>query len=162
MAAPRCSICSSPHRDAVNEALVAGRSQGSLCREFGFSTSAMCRHWKRHLPQALVAARDAEIVADADGLVADIEALREKARSVAERAERAGELRTVLLAVREQTRIVELLARLAGELKTGNTTNVLIAPEWLGVREALFRALAPFPEARAAASGALLEIEAPA
>jgi hypothetical protein len=40
------------------------------------------------------------------------------------------------------------------------TVNVLASAEWLVVREAVFGALTPYPEARAVVSGHLLELEA--
>lgn len=56
--------------------------------------------------------------------------------------------------------LLQLVARLIGELDERPTVNVLVAPEWLGVRAALLEALLPFPEARASVAWALLKLEA--
>jgi len=43
-----------------------------------------------------------------------------------------------------------------------NVTNILIAPQYISLRVELVRALAPFPEARAAVASALHELESKA
>lgn len=55
---------------------------------------------------------------------------------------------------------VELLAKLMGQLDERPQVNVLVAPQWLEVREALLTALLPYPEVRVAVAGALLALEA--
>jgi hypothetical protein len=105
-------------------------------------------------------AHDAETVASADGLVGDIQGLREKAQRICAKAERDGDGRLALQGVRELTRIVELLARMQGELHTGSTVNFVVAPEWLAVRGVIFNALAGFPEARTRVADELRQIEA--
>jgi hypothetical protein len=161
--ASQCTICRSKDRDEVNAALVAGHiPRAQLCAKYHFTQSSMHRHYHRHLPQALAKAHDAETVASADGLVGDIQGLRAKAERIGKEAERAGDGRLALQAVRELTRIVELLARMQGELHTGNTTNIVVAPEWLAIRGVIFSALAGFPEARTRVANELLQIEATA
>ena len=51
--------------------------------------------------------------------------------------------------------LVELLAKLVGELDERPQVSLHLAPEWLAVRAALLEALAPYPEARAAAAARL-------
>ena len=55
---------------------------------------------------------------------------------------------------------LELIAKLLGELDERPQINVLLTPEWARVRGVLVEALAPFPEARAAAAAALVAAEA--
>ena len=93
------------------------------------------------------------------GAEAQVETLRQKATRIGDKAEKAGDLRTALQGVRELVRIVELLARLQGELQEAPIVNILLLPEWVQVQTVLLAALAPFPDARAAAAQALLELD---
>lgn len=54
---------------------------------------------------------------------------------------------------------LELLAKLMGQLDERAQVNVLLAPEWLALRSALFQALAPYPAARQAVAQRLLTLE---
>lgn len=55
---------------------------------------------------------------------------------------------------------IELLAKLIGELDERPQVNILVSPEWIAVRTAVLEALAPHPQARAAVTGRLLQLEA--
>lgn len=50
---------------------------------------------------------------------------------------------------------LELLSKLTGELDERPQVTVLTSPEWLELRSQLFEALAPYPDARAAAANRL-------
>jgi hypothetical protein len=87
----------------------------------------MFRHRQEHLPRALVKAKDATDVTQADTLLGKITQLEEEARRLGKKAEDDGDLRTAMTAIRELVRIVELLAKIQGELKEpgGTTVNVV-------------------------------------
>lgn len=112
-----------------------------------------------HIAHRLAQAHEAAEVAQADDLLAQLQALRAKAIDLLEQAERAGDLRTALLGVREARATIELLAEMEGEIDRRPQVNVLVAQEWLSLRSALFEALAPYPEARTAVAGRLLALE---
>lgn len=50
---------------------------------------------------------------------------------------------------------LELLAKLTGELKEAQQVNILVMPEWLGLRDRLLEALMPHPDALEAVIDAL-------
>ena len=60
------------------------------------------------MPVALAKARDAQKVADAEGLLGQIQKLTAEARKIKSMAEDKGDLRTALSAIRELVRMVEL------------------------------------------------------
>lgn len=156
----RCTVCAHEARDAINEALVSGTRQCELVARYGLSKHAISRHSLHHIPAKLAKAREAMEVAEADNLLGLVLEHQATARRIAKDAEATGEKRTVLLAVRELLRIVELQAKLAGQLSDGPTVNVVLAPQWLEVRNAMLVALSPYPEARTAVAARLLELEA--
>jgi hypothetical protein len=156
----RCSVCTHPQVEKINAALVAGdASVRSLASLYAVSESALRRHKSNHLPATLARAQDAAEVANADGLLNQVEDLRSKAYSILLKAEAAGDLRTALAAIREARGCLELLARLLGELQEQPVINILLSPQWVTIRTVLLDALTPFPEARVAAAAALLEVD---
>jgi len=102
------------------------------------------------------AANEATLAAD---LLAKVAALEADAKRLGAQAEKAGDLRTALGAVRELVRIVELLAKLRGELDERPQVNILVSAQWQNIRRTLLVALEPYPQARAAVSESLLELE---
>jgi hypothetical protein len=118
------------------------------------------RHRGNHLPAAMAHAQAAAEVAQADGLLGQLQQLQADARRIGSKAEDAGDLKTALMGVRELVRIVELTAKMVGELDDRPQVNVLLAPEWTTVKVTLLAALRPFPEARIAVAQRLASLEA--
>ena len=152
-----CTICTHPQREAIDAALAVGEPNRRIAAQYGLSEASVRRHKAEHLPAHLTQAQQAQDVAQADDLLAQLEALRRDAGRIGAKAERVSEFSPALLACREQARIIELLLKVAGELAEGPTVNILVSPEWVALRTVLLQALGPYPEARAAAARALLE-----
>ena len=151
-----CSVCAHAEREAIDRALVAGAAPFALARRYSsLSEPALRRHKGEHLPATLVKAREAAAVAQADDLLGQVRELRDQALGILTKAERAGDLKTALLAIREARATLELLAEMEGELSRSPVVNLLVAPEYIAVRTRLLVALAPYPEARIAAAEAL-------
>ena len=155
-----CSICTHAERDAINQALVTNESYRNIAKRYETSEQAMYRHKAEHMPVAVAKAQEAHDVAVADDLLSQLKALRSRAVSILLKAEQAGDLRTALLAIREARACIETLLEVEGELNRRPQVNLYISAEWVELRAVLMAALEPFPEARAAAAGALLEAEA--
>ncbi len=155
----RCTICEHEKRMAIDTALINNEPLRTIANRFGVSKSALIRHKKDHMPQALTRAQEAEQVAKADTLLEQVTELRDKALSILVKAEQAGDLRTALQGVREAKGCLELLARLQGELQERTTVNILINPQWLTLRAVILQALDGYPEARQALVRALKEVE---
>ena len=102
-------------------------------------------------PAALAKARDAQKVADAEGLLGQIQKLTAEAHRLKSKAEDKGDLRTALSAIRELVRMVELLAKLRGELDESPKVALVAIQEWPLVQQALVS----YPEARQAVARAL-------
>lgn len=150
-----CTICNHQERAAINAALLAGEPFRHIAARYGTSTGALQRHKDEHMPLALVKAKEAEEIAEADDLLGQVRALQGRALTILDKAEAAGDLRTALTAIREARGNLELLARLLGELQEGATVNVLVSPAWLEVRTVIVQALTDHPEAQRAVVGAL-------
>ena len=155
-----CTVCSHPERGEIDRALVSRRPFRNIAQQFSPSVWALVRHHDDHLPSALVRAREAQEVAQADDLLAQVRALRSKAMSILLRAELEGDLRTALAGIREARACLELLLEVEGRVDRRPSVNLLVAPEWLTVRATLLEALGAYPDARAAVAGRLLALGA--
>src|SRR6266511_3421379 len=147
-----CSICSHPDRPEVDKALVAGEPIRGIAALFRVSPDAVQRH-KEHIPQELKLAADAQRVASADGLLAEVNKLRLKAYGLLQKAEQAGDYRTAISGVKEARGCLELLGKLMGQLNDNPQINIVISPQWQQVRVLLMEALSPYPDARIAVAG---------
>jgi lysine/ornithine N-monooxygenase len=132
----------------------------NIAKRFGTSATALHRHKAGHLPAKLAKAKEAAEVAHADDLLVHVREMQSRTLAILGSAESAGELRTALAAIREARGNLELLAKLLGELDESPTVNVTVSTEWVTIRTAVMKALGPYPEARTAVAGELLELEA--
>lgn len=136
---PKCSVCCDPRIKEINEACVRGtESLRSIALRMNITPSSMLRHSK-HLPKAIVKAKEVKEVAQADNLLRYAKGILAKSISFMNQAEAAGDLRTACSAVREARACTELLMRATGELDTRNQTSVQVnvstpsmqqSPEW--------------------------------
>jgi len=108
------------------------------------------RHSENHLPATLAKAKEAEMVAHADDLLAQVRALQARTLVILETAEASEQHRTALSAIREARSNLELLAKLLGELDERPVVNLNISPEWLELRTVIVGALEPYTDARGA------------
>jgi len=160
MARP-CTICTSEHRDSIDAGLAVGESTYSLADRFNVSASAVQRHSKRHVSPALATMR-AEVQEDERSSLLDfIERSQARAERLYLAAVADGHSGQALAVLKEMRGQLELLGKATGELETRPVTvvNIQSSEEWQQIRAVIFAALVQYPEARAAVSGRLLEIE---
>lgn len=154
----KCTVCNHGQVGEINQALLDGASFRNVAENFSLSITALHRH-KQHIPADLTKAQEAQAVARADSLLDQVISLRDKALSLLETAEQAGELRTALQGIKEARGCLELLAKLQGELRESTTVNVLVNPQWVTVRAVILQALGGYSEAKNAVVQALQGVE---
>ncbi len=156
-----CTVCLHPEREAIDACLVSGRPLREIAGQWGLSSSALHRHSQRHVSAALAAVQAEREAKGAASLLDRVEGLITRTEGLLTAAEQDGKVSAALAAVRELRGLLELLGKASGELDTRPVTvvNLQASPEWLELRAAIFMALQPYPEARAAVSGRLLELE---
>lgn len=117
MAGRKCSICTHPAINEINEMLVNNVPFNEITSIYNEITEmSLARHKKNHLPKALSKARAAQEVTQGDNLLSQVRSLQHKALSILKQAEAAGELRTALTGVREARSCLELLGKVSGQL----------------------------------------------
>jgi hypothetical protein len=161
-----CNICSHPYRDAIERDILHRVSQERIAtahatQNHPLSQSGVSRHAENCIPELLAKAREADDVARADVLLADLGRIRAAAFRALEDAEGAGDRLTMLRAIREARENLRILGELRGELNAAQAQRALISPVALQV---IIQTLEPHPELAEAVAEALEpleELEAP-
>ena len=147
-----CSICSHEHRDAMEDAFIAGQAKRRIASQHGVSERAVRYHMREHLPALLALARDAERAARADTLLDRMEALQSQTLAILDAPE---DQRTALAAIAQARRNLELIGEVTRELDRAGTINLELTVEWQEVKAVLVNTLASYPEAQQAVFNAL-------
>lgn len=153
--ARKCKVCEHSKLDEINKSLIECQNISEISRDYDIPWNSLDKHKKNHLPAALSQARQAGEVSRADTLLEQVKQLQDKACSLLDKAESAGDMKTALTGVREARSCIELLAKLQGELQQEGTVNVTISPEWMELRTVILQAVEPFPDARQAIAEAI-------
>jgi hypothetical protein len=154
-----CTACSHPQRPEIDRALVDGITYRTIADRFGLSETALKRHRGEHLPGHVAKAHEAAKVADADDLLQQLKALRNKAIAILQKAETAGDYRTALMGIREARGCIEVLMEVEGELDRRGVVNITVSADWVEIRSAILVALHPYPDAAQAVAGRLQTLE---
>ena len=155
----QCPVCVHGERQEIEKALLGSETLHQIAQRFELKYWAVYRHKHRHLPSTLLKAQEVQEVARADSLLDQLKQLQQKALTLLDKADAAGDLRTALQGVREAKGCLELLAKLQGELAQEGTVNILVSPAWVSLRTVILRTLEPYPEARLKLSQALREVD---
>ena len=164
MAGPSCTVCSHPDREAVDQAIVLGRSNRAVARQYGLSKDSVARHRASHVSSALRAVASEREQAGARSALDRLEELFDAASRILNAAQAEGKAALSLQAVRELRGLTEVIARVTGELDDRaqvNVVNVSTSPEWLATRAAMLEVLQGYPDAAQAVAARLVAIEGP-
>lgn len=155
----KCTVCSHPDHEAIDEAIVRGETYRTLSNRFDVSTQALQRH-RSHVSTAIATAHEAGEVAEADRLLGIVHDLLKAAMETIAQAETEGDLRIKLAAIRESRDTAKVLLEVAGKLSTQPTINIIQSPEWIEFQSLILVAVHPYPDARQAIVAALREADA--
>ena len=81
-----CTVCSNPQHQAIDQALVAGTPYKAVAKRFAASPPSVYRHQQGPLLTTMLKAREAQEVAHAYGLIAQLQSLQQKALEILTRA----------------------------------------------------------------------------
>jgi hypothetical protein len=129
-----------PQRDSIDRALLVGDSYCHIASQFGTSTGALQRHKADHLPKTLVKAHEAQEVARADNLLAQVfrqealfDELDQSAKVIQESAIGEKDRRGALDAISVRGNLshkrrgyMELFGRITGELPDSDGAGVTV------------------------------------
>ena len=167
-----CVICAHKKAIEINDRLIdkshTGESFQTIADHFGLSKTTLITHFNgnpeknepSHISELLSKSSNIQEVLSAESLTKQISEIREKIKSLLQRAEDADNLRDVHNFVGDTLKQIELEAKLQGQIKEqsiniNTQVNILQSPEWVSLRTKIVMALDPFPEAKAAVVNAL-------
>jgi hypothetical protein len=175
----RCRTCDHAERSAIDIELARGVACTVLAKRFGLSAEGL-RHHKNngHVPASILNAFPryradlsvetlAQLRADESaGVLLHLAQQRSTLLRLQDECERKGWRPLMLAASKQLHANIELTARSLGtfaehERSITQVANlqVLLSPEYVGLRGDLIRALSPYPKARQAVAGVLAKIE---
>jgi len=154
-----CSICKHADRASIEASLANGLSLRHIASQYLVGYKAVERHKQNCMKPAI-----AEVVAKQDEQAAfdtlsEMAWMRQQAKAIYSDAwteAKVKDHRIALSSLGELRKQTELYSELTGELDRSTHIELRTSPEWVNVRELIFTALRPFPEARIAVAKALL------
>lgn len=170
-----CSICNHPEREKINAAIVNNDGYQRIATDFStgettLSESAVRRHKQNCIKNAIEAAQVVEteqtvrMIEEGDqqqkqfvwNILGRIEWLDTQIRLIYEETRAEKDHKASISALSEYRQQTKLFS----ELLQGNEPDQAekLEAEWILVRETIFRALEPYPEARLAVARALLAL----
>lgn len=161
--ARRCTTCTQVDRFEIDQHLIAGtRTHQQLANQYGMSKAAIARHKREHLKDSALA----KAISTGTSLTTTRDEITRKAmeylyrlEAIADRAEQSANLKAETDAIKAGTSQLRLVAELLGELQNQVVVSVVKNPEWIELRQIIFEALRPYPEARVAVAEALMDPE---
>jgi len=168
-----CTICGHERRYAIELSLVHRIGAGTIARRFNVSIDAVKRHARNHLTPVqraalLVASKPTAVdleelrKSEGQGLLASLVAQRARLQTGIELALEAGDANAATRAEHVILQNLTVVGKLLSQFVTHHeirSTSLLVSPDYLALRSAILRALAPYPDARAAVGRALAELE---
>ncbi len=150
-----CTVCDHPQRDNIDNLLVKADAFRNIAEHFSLFLGALHRHKSEHIDENLAKAKEAKEASQAGNLLDQLRDLQKKALRILSKAEANQDYRAATSAIREARGCLELLAKLLGELNQRPQVNILVAPEWITLRNVILELLEVYPEARISVSKAL-------
>jgi transposase-like protein len=165
---PRTAIRDREDRAQIEHELATGKSVRQIARKYGIDEGALYKH-RKNLPPQLKAAyisnflkpgEDLEKLKteESEALLQNLAAQRARLLMMQDAELEAGNAQAVATLAGRIHQNLEIVGKYLGELhqhSTKTVLNVMLTPEYLELRNALVRALAPFPEARRAVAAVL-------
>ena len=106
-----CPICQHKDRQGIEKALLDNETLHQIAQRYEVSKRSLFNHKKNHISKALLNAQDAQAMVMADGLLQQLRQLQEKAITILNKAEKAGQLRVALQGIREARGCLELVLK---------------------------------------------------
>jgi len=150
-----CTICAHSQRPEINAALISNEPIRKIAARLAISPSALQRHKATHLPATLVKAVAAAEEVEASTLLERLTTLHRETVEILKEARADGSKALALQAIARAEKQLELEGRLLGELNDAPSVNIVMSPEWIAIRTAIYWALQPYPDAWRAVAGAL-------
>lgn len=112
-----------------------------------------------HIADTLKKAQEQDRAEHAIDIYKQLKAINSSALAILRESRDSGQNGLALQAIDRVQKQIELQAKLIGQLDERPQVNLLLAPEWAIVRQAIMDALQPYTTARADVAKALMHVE---
>ena len=154
----RCKTCLHKKRMEIEEDLLNSVPYRSIGEKYGISHTSIRRHFENgHIDKDMVEASKLKRIAYSENLLDKLLYLQHETLKVFQEAKEEALGKQLSVAVSALSRAHDMMktqAMLAGQLKD-QEINILINPTWLSLKQEIFQALKPFPDAQAAVFAAV-------
>lgn len=153
-----CTICTNPKRSEIELSVANGVSNRRIASQYGMSETSVRRHMAEHIKQAAKEQQAKLDEAKTLDVLKQLQAINATTLRILQAAQ--ANPKTYGLALQAIDRVqkqIELQAKLLGDLNEGTQVDIHLDPQWVNMRELIFRALEAFPEARRALAQVLYE-----
>ena len=114
--AKTCSACKHLERAAIDSAIVSDEPFADIAKRYGLDRFVITRH-RKHVIEMVAKSPKAEVIAQADSIVAQILDLETLMRGILAEAIKNKETRTVFAAFDRVVNVLKLRSEISGELK---------------------------------------------
>jgi hypothetical protein len=114
--AKTCSACKHLKRPAIDSAIVSDEPLAEIAKRFGLDRFVITRH-RKHVIELVAKSPKAEVIAQADSIVAQILDLETLMRGVLDEAIKKKDNRTMFAAFDRVVNVLKLRSEISGELK---------------------------------------------
>jgi hypothetical protein len=176
---PVCTICKHENRVLIEQTRIAGASLDSIALKFGCSRDAVHRHMANHVSEDLLALylADAPIAELAQKAASEgvsvlqyLSLIRSTLMNEFQLAANVHDRHATSALAGRLNEVLRSIGSISGELgdmamrsvTVNGNINIMNSPLLANLQANLLKALAPFPDARAAVIGALRAMDAPA
>ncbi len=154
----RCKTCLHKKRMEIEEDLLNSVPYRSIGEKYGISHTSIRRHFENgHIAQDMVEASKLKRIAYSENLLDKLLYLQHETLKIFQEAKEEAlgkQLSVAVSALSKAHDMMKTQAMLAGQLKE-QEINILVNPTWLSLKQEIFQALKPFPDAQAAVFAAV-------
>lgn len=124
-----CTICNHEKRAEIDQALVNNEPLRNIAERYGTTPQTLLRHKKSHLSKAIVQAKQAETIIQADKLLDEMSRIIRDTRDIYDRARKNHDDELALKAVKEMRENNKLLLIAQGDIPAGPVITVEVVSE---------------------------------
>ncbi len=153
----KCSICTHPDKLDIEVDILSNVPFRTIATKYNVGRHPLKRHFDNgHISPETIQAEKLRKIAYSENLLEKLMYLQNEALKVLDEAKdpEDGKPLTILSAIGRLHGMIETQAKLDGRLKELEI-NILINPTWIALKQEIFLALKPFPDAQAAVFAAV-------
>ena len=145
----RCKVCGHAEVEAIDRALIEGKTLREIAEQWGFTTLSVHRHKMRDLSEKIKRGKELQADDEASGLVERLAELTRETREITREALRKRDWGLALRSIARKEKQVAMEWKLVGPQEQVEEAEE-VRKEWWGLWQDLVQTLERYPDAHAA------------